>query len=158
MRTYLFVLVLVLFSSCDSTTKKKSRKLNTFNFSNNLYEDRGVYPKNNMIDCPDFIRFLNDGNYYVLNDCGAMDNPRIDTIGETGKYRYLKDVKKLSFFNRKIMKWGSDGIFDTDLDTIHLEVVRISEDTLVFKGYKLDVFKKNKLDTLPLPIYFSRVK
>ena len=137
---YLFILMLVLFSSCDSITKKKSKELNTSNFSNNLYEDKGVYPKNNMIDCPDFIRFLNDGNYYVLNDCGAMNDPRIDTIGETGKYKYLKNVKKLSFFDRRIMKWGSDGIFDTELDTITLEVVRISEDTLILKEDKVLVY------------------
>lgn len=132
--------MLVLFSSCDSITKKKSKELNTSNFSNNLYEDKGVYPNNNVIDCPDFIRFLNDGNYYVLNDCGAMNDPRIDTIGETGKYKYLKNVKKLSFFDRRIMKWGSDGIFDTELDTITLEVVGISEDTLIFKEDKVLVY------------------
>ncbi len=137
---YLFILMLVLFSSCDSITKKKSKELNTSNFSNNLYEDKGVYPNNNVIDCPDFIRFLNDGNYYVLNDCGAMNDPRIDTIGETGKYKYLKNVKKLSFFDRRIMKWGSDGIFDTELDTITLEVVGISEDTLIFKEDKVLVY------------------
>ena len=132
--------MLVLFSSCDSITKKKSKELNTSNFSNNLYEDKGVYPNNNVIDCPDFIRFLNDGNYYVLNDCGAMNDPRIDTIGETWKYKYLKNVKKLSFFDRRIMKWGSDGIFDTELDTITLEVVGISEDTLIFKEDKVLVY------------------
>ena len=137
---YLFILMLVLFSSFDSITKKKSKELNTSNFSNNLYEDKGVYPNNNVIDCPDFIRFLNDGNYYVLNDCGAMNDPRIDTIGETGKYKYLKNVKKLSFFDRRIMKWGSDGIFDTELDTITLEVVGISEDTLIFKEDKVLVY------------------
>jgi len=142
MRVYLFMLLLLIFSFCkNSNTKSSESSLKKDKIPYGyLYEYKGLYNKFSMVDCPDFVRFLNDDKYYVLNDCGIMGDPRIDTISETGKYNYFKRSNKLSFFDRKIMNRGSEGFFDTDLDTIHLEVVRISEDTLVFKENKILIY------------------
>jgi hypothetical protein len=151
MRIYLLMFVFLTFYFCKKPNLKKDKIL-----YGNLYEYKGLYNEFSMVDCPDFVKFLEDGSYYVMNDCGIWGDPRIDTIAETGKYRYFK--KQISFFDRKIKRNEVAQIFSSNKDTISLEMLRISKDTLVFKGYKLDVFKKNKLDTLPLPIYFSRVK
>lgn len=137
-----------MFSFCNNSNPKnnKSNLEKDKILYGNLYEYKDLYSKFIMVDCPDFVRFLQDGSYYVMNDCGIWGDPRIDTIAETGKYRYFKN--KLSFFDRKIRRNEVGQIFSSDLDTIHLEIVRISKDTLIFKESELDT----------LPIYFSRSK
>ena len=153
MKNYTILTLLIIISSgCNFTTQQKKSLINNIPYRT-LYEDKGLYPEGepHIIHCPDFIRFLNNGNYYSLNDCGYIGerDPRIDTIAEKGKYKYKKDIMRLSFFDRKIIKKNaSDFVFATDADTIHLEIVSISKDTLIFK--------LNKLDTLSY--FFAKAK
>ena len=147
------MLTFLMFSFCKNADTKSTKN---FDFKEDeipyrtLYEDKGRYPKGepHIIHCPDFIRFLDNGKYRVLNDCALGEDPRVDTIMETGKYKYKKDLKRLSFFDRKKEGNASEFVFHSDEDTIILEDVSISKDTLIFKF--------NKLDTLSF--YFSRVK
>ena len=152
MKVYLWMLTFLMFSFCkNSNTKSSGSILEKDKIPYEyLYEYKDLYSRFVMVDCPDFVRFLKNGHYYVMNDCATRVeyDPRVDTIAETGKYKYEKKLKRLSFFNRKLTVPSVGQIFDTDLDTITLEVVRISRDTLIFKESKLDT----------LPIYFSRVK
>ena len=153
MRVYVLMFVFLMFSFCKKTNTKNDKD---FSLKNNkmpyeyLYEYKDLYSRFVMVDCPDFIRFLKDGRYYIMNDCATRVeyDPRVDTIAETGKYKYEQNLKRLSFFNRKLTMPSVGQIFDTDLDTITLEVVRVSKDTLIFKESELDT----------LPIYFSRAK
>ena len=162
MRVYLWILVVLVFSFCENSSTKND-KLNLEKgklFNGNLFEYKGIYDKSYMVDCPDYVRFLSDGNYYVKNDCATRIeyDPRIDTIAETGRYKYDKTLKKLSFFGRKLTVPSVGQIFSSDLDTIHLEIVKMSKDTLIFKRYKLNIYKRNELDTLPVLVYFAKAR
>lgn len=150
MKTYtiLFIYFLTL-SGCSlinsqkngsmiNSQKKQYSILNSYDIPyRTLYEDRGLYPKGDpIIHYPDHIRFLSNGNYYILNDSGM--NHQTDTLSEKGKYIYDKSLKRLSFFDREKIRDASEFVFDTNEDTINLEDVRITKDTLIFKFNKQD--------------------
>lgn len=164
MRLVILILMFLLFTSCKEERKKAvdnkvqqneiiedtiefeketSEYLDSIpGYLEGLYGYRGLYSKISMVDCPDFIEFTKEGQYYGYNDCG-MGGPN-DTIAESGNYQINIKKKELVLYDRKFER---NTFFENNSeDTLNLNLFAIKGDSIIInkEGVKVYYLRKSR--------------